>query len=247
MGLTYESLFLFVASGSSDRKIESILEHLLFYKYRGPYDTMNEIQQEQVRKLIQQFRNGGIGRRDFLRQVVALGVGSAISYSLLEQAEAKAQVSNTPTTMAIGEEDLSVVDDHLNHGHPPRATTLMVGEEDVHQPPHVTTFAIGEEDPHHGPQPTTERVGEEDIQQPPHPITTQALGEEDHGHPTTAMVGEEGTHIPQRQPSTRRRGEEGNVAPGQMSTMAVGEEDNVPAVYPQQRPPQRPWNGWNRW
>ncbi len=196
---------------------------------------MNELQQQQVRNLVQQFRDGSVGRRDFLRQVVALGIGSAVSYSLLGQAESDAQMFGAPTTMAVGEEDPA-----------PQATTLMVGEEDVHQPPHATTYAIGEEDPHHGPQPTTEMVGEEDIPQPPQ-VTTQALGEEGNGHPTTAMAGEEGTHIQPPQPSTRRRGEEGNVAPPQMSTMAIGEEDNVPPVCPQQRPPLRPWNGWNRW
>lgn len=208
---------------------------------------MNELQQEQVRELIQQFRDGALGRRDFLRQVVALGVGSAVSYSLLEQTELKAQEFGTPSTMAIGEEDLPVVEDQLDYGHPePQATTLMVGEEDVHQPPNVITLRVGEGEPPHGPQPTTKMVGEEDIQQPPQ-VTTQAIGEEDQGGlPTTAMAGEEDNYISPPQPSTRMVGEEDNAAPPPMSTMAVGEEENALPVCPPQRP-WRPWNGWRRW
>jgi hypothetical protein len=204
---------------------------------------MNKLQQEKIRKLVQQVRDGSLGRRTFLRQVVALGVSSAATYALLGQAESKAQVFGTPTTMALGEEG------QPNHQlHPPQATTLMVGEENVHQPPQVTTFAIGEEDPHQGAQPTTERVGEEDFNPPPQ-MTTQAIGEEDQQGqlPTTKMAGEEGTPILPPQPSTRRRGEEGHCVPPQASTMAVGEEQNAVPVYPQQRPPQPRWNGWNRW
>ena len=218
---------------------------------------MSELQQEQVRKLIQQFRDGSLGRRDFLRQVVALGIGTAVTYSLLGQAESKAQGLGVPSTKALGEEGNPVVGDF------PKPTTLMVGEEDVHQPPRLSTYAVGEEEPHHGALPTTERVGEEDLHQPPAStyavgeedvpqppqVTTQALGEEDlrGGQPTTAMEGEEGTQILPPQPSTRALGEEGNVAPPKMSTTAFGEEDNVVPVCPQQRPLRRRWNGWNRW
>ena len=204
---------------------------------------MNKLQQEQVRKLIQQFRAGSLGRRDFLRQVVALGIGSAVTYSLLGQAESKAQVFGTPSTRAVGEEGQPDFGPQV-----PQATTLMVGEEDLNQPPQVSTRALGEEDPQPGFQPTTERVGEEGLHQPPQ-ATTQALGEEDlHGaQPTTAMVGEENAQTLPPQPSTRALGEEGNVAPPKMSTTALGEEENVVPVCPQQRPLRPRWNGWNRW
>ena len=203
---------------------------------------MNELQQEQVRKLAQQFRDGSIGRRDFLRQVVALGIATSVTYSLLGQAEVKAQTLGTPTTMAVGEEG------QPDFGHHNRSTTLRVGEEDVHQPPQLTTYALGEEDPHHGNRPTTKMVGEENHNQPPQ-LTTRALGEEgQHGNlPTTERVGEEDPQVLPPQPSTRMLGEEGNTAPPQMSTRALGEEDNVAPVYPQQCPQQQPWNGWNRW
>ena len=154
---------------------------------------MNKLQQEQVRKLIQQFRAGSLGRRDFLRQVVALGIGSAVTYSLLGQAESKAQVFGTPSTRAVGEEGQPDFGPQV-----PQATTLMVGEEDLNQPPQVSTRALGEEDPQPGFQPTTERVGEEDLKPPPQ-VTTFAVGEEDPQpgiQPTTERVGEEGLHQP---------------------------------------------------
>ena len=167
-----------------------------------------------VSLLVSEYRDGQVGRRDFLRRVVAAGLSSAAAYTLLDSAN-QASAQNF-TTHALGEE-----------GSPaqPPMTTQAVGEETTTpspNPPTATTRAIGEES---GPPATTRRLGEEE--KPP-TATTWSQGEESTTPPkyTTFAVGEESSVPPA---TTQAVGEESSPP---ATTFAVGEEERPKCVTP---------------
>jgi hypothetical protein len=174
-----------------------------------------------ISELIKDFRDGRLGRREFLRQVVIAGVSSAAAYALLGQATAEGQVV---TTYAVGEEATPVPQPQRPAG---PVTTQAVGEET--SSPQVTTYAVGEES--NPPRMTTQAIGEESN---PPPMTTQAVGEESRPPMTTLALGEE-THA--GAPTTRAIGEE--MQPRRPSGYWP------PGLSPSQRPSL--WRNWQRW
>lgn len=195
-----------------------------------------------ISKLIEDLRDGRVGRREFLRQVVAVGVSSATAYSLLGQATAQAQMA---TTYAVGEETTPSLppQSQTQRQRPPgQVTTQALGEET--SPPQVTTYAVGEESSPPADM-TTQAIGEESN---PPPMTTHAIGEEANPPPmTTQAIGEES-----RPPMTTFAvGEETQA--GSPTTMALGEETQprrpggywTPRMVPNPRP--SPWRNWRRW
>lgn len=175
----------------------------------------------QLSRLVSQFRAGRLGRREFLRQMVACGLASSAAYAVLGEAES---VAAPPSTQALGEEGAPrtypPAKPPTNGPQPPRRpTTMAVGEES--QGRSVTTYAIGEEESRTAPV-TTYAIGEEG--QPPQcerrPVTTQAIGEESPpARVTTRAVGEES---PPPQVTTWARGEESSRP--DVTTQAFGEE-----------------------
>ena len=195
-------------------------------------DVMSAMKnKKQISNLMKEVQKGKVGRRDFLRKVVALGASSATAYSLLNPGSAEAQQYQLHTTFAVGEETSQPQPIQPTPVQPgpvqpnpvqpiqPNPTTLALGEEGNLQ----TTLAVGEESQPKPPPKTTYAVGEEASPQPiPNP-TTQAIGEENIA--TTFAVGEETQPIPN--PTTRAVGEE-NIG----TTYAVGEESQPGCKYP---------------
>lgn len=139
-----------------------------------------------------------------------------------------------PTTMAVGEEDITgpttmAVGEETGGG----PTTMAVGEEETRM---ATTMAVGEE----GGGPTTMAVGEEGTGP-----TTMAVGEES-GGPTTMALGEEDVRAAvtfggppittmavaeEAVATTLALGEEGTTTAAAIATtLALGEEDPTPTT-----------------
>ena len=203
--------------------------------------AQNPNQPESIDEVVNEAKQGNVGRRDFLRRAVLLGLSSAAAYKLLDTTTASAQTGNSKiTTFAIGEEGSGKPTQPAPNPVPPskpiqKPTTLALGEEDKPQIGNPTTLKVGEEGTYK-PKPTTYRVGEESSSRP----TTKAVGEETGQRPTTLAVGEESTPVPQ--PTTRAVGEESNSKPNpttarvgeetRYTTYAVGEESSIPKPSP---------------